>query len=190
MDFSDEALVLACRRGEEWAWEALINRYQRLIYSIPRRAGLDEDAATDIFQTVFASLIEKLDRIEQPERVQAWLVTTTKRETWRVIYSHKTITSITNDEEGAESPLDRLPDLALLPDEALLEIEKQHTVRTAVESLDDRCKQLLTMLFYRAEPPAYAEIAAALGISAGSIGPTRARCLQKLMRLLDESGLK
>lgn len=185
MDFSDEALVLACRRGEEWAWEALINRYQRLIYSIPRRAGLDEDAATDIFQNVFASLIEKLDRIEQPDRVQAWLVTTTRRETWRVVFSRKASVSIAADQEGEEDPLERLPDLAMLPDEALLELEKQHTVRAAVESLDDRCKQLLTMLFYRAEPPAYAEIAATLGISAGSIGPTRARCLQKVMRLLD-----
>ncbi|HKP13543.1 MAG TPA: sigma factor, partial [Blastocatellia bacterium] len=85
MKLSDEALVLACRRGDETAWETLVERFQRLVYTISRRAGLDEDAAADVFQNVFASLVERLDRIEQPDRIQAWLVTTAKRETWRAI---------------------------------------------------------------------------------------------------------
>jgi RNA polymerase sigma factor (sigma-70 family) len=189
MNLSDEALVLACRRGDEAAWETLVERFQRLIYTIPRRAGLDEDAAADVFQTVFASLIERLDRIEQPDRIQAWLVTTAKRETWRAVAArNQSRNAAATDEEGEEDSLDRLPDESLLPDELLLELEKQHAVRTAVGSLDERCNRLLTLLFYRAEPPAYADLAAQLGVSAGSIGPTRARCLQKLMRALKESG--
>src|SRR5690242_11091622 len=87
MNLSDEALVLACRRGDEAAWETLVERFQRLIYTIARRAGLDEDAATDVFQNVFASLVERLDRIEQPDRIQAWLVTAAKRESWRAVLS-------------------------------------------------------------------------------------------------------
>lgn len=189
MKLSDEALVLACRRGDETAWETLIERFQRLIYSIPRRAGLDEDAAADVFQNVFASLVERLDRIEQPDRIQAWLVTTAKRETWRAVLNRNESRSAASAEDETDADLlDRLPDNARLPDEVLLEMEKQHTVRTAVGALDERCNQLLTLLFYRAEPPAYAEIASRLGISAGSIGPTRARCLQKLLRILDETG--
>ena len=82
------------------------------------------------------------------------------------------------------------PDQALLPDEVVLQLEKQHAVRTAVGALDQRCNQLVTLLFYRAEPPAYSEIAASLGIAEGSIGPTRARCLQKLLRVLQESGFE
>lgn len=190
MNLSDEALVLACRRGDETAWETLIERFQRLIYSIPRRAGLDEDAAADVFQNVFTSLVERLDRIEQPDRIQAWLVTTAKRETWRAVLNRNESRSAAADDESEEDILDRLPDQARLPDEVLLQLEKQHAVRTAVGSLDERCNQLLTLLFYRAEPPAYAGIAALLGISEGSIGPTRARCLQKLMRILKESGFE
>lgn len=189
MNLSDEALVLACRRGDEAAWETLIGRFQRLIYSIPRRAGLDEDAAADVFQNVFASLVERLDRIEQPDRIHAWLVTTAKRETWRAVLNRNESRSAASAEDETDADLlARLPDNARLPDEVLLEMEKQHTVRTAVGALDERCNQLLTLLFYHAEPPAYAEIASRLGISAGSIGPTRARCLQKLLRILDDSG--
>jgi RNA polymerase sigma factor (sigma-70 family) len=188
MNLSDEALVLACRRGDEAAWETLVERFQRLIYTIARRAGLDEDAATDVFQNVFASLVERLDRIEQPDRIQAWLVTAAKREAWRAVLNRNQSRNAATADESEEDLLDRLPDQSLLPDELLLELEKQHTVRAAVGSLDERCGRLLTLLFYRAEPPAYAEVAAELNISAGSIGPTRARCLQKLLRVLKESG--
>jgi RNA polymerase sigma factor (sigma-70 family) len=79
MDDSDLQLVSDCRQGDQLAWEKLVRRYQRLIYAIPRRAGLSEDQAAEIFQDVFTTLFEKLDDIEDPERLQAWLVTTTRR---------------------------------------------------------------------------------------------------------------
>jgi RNA polymerase sigma factor (sigma-70 family) len=174
MEPSDEALVRECRRGNQDAWESLVKRYQRLIYTIPRRAGLDESSSADVFQTVFATLVERMDRIDQPDRIQAWLVTTARRETWRVILGNKSTQSIA---DSAESATVNIPDDAPLT-------EQQHEVRAAVDSLDDRCRQLLRLLFYRPDPAPYSEIAEALGITAGSIGPTRARCLQKLLKLL------
>jgi RNA polymerase sigma factor (sigma-70 family) len=182
----DEELLLACRRGDSSAWEALVNRYQRLIYAIPRRAGLDEDAASDVFQEVFTTLFEKLDDIEQPERLHAWLVTTARRKTWRLISRDRHSQGYSRDDEDAESEMNAVPDDAPLPDEALIQLEEQHRVRTSLSELDERCRKLLTLLFYRAEPPSYAEIAAETGTREGSIGPTRARCLQKLMRLLEK----
>jgi RNA polymerase sigma factor (sigma-70 family) len=77
-----------------------------------------------------------------------------------------------------------VPDDAPLPDEILLALEEEHIVRTAVAALDARCRRLLTLLFYRAEPPSYAEVARELGIREGSVGPTRARCLQKVLAVL------
>lgn len=180
---SDEVLVLACRRGDAAAWEALIARYQRLIYTIPRRAGLDEHLAAEVFQQVFATLVEHLDRIEQPARVGAWLVTAARRETWRVSRRERGARSSPTGED--ESEAEQLPDQEPLPEETLLRLEEQHRVRTAVAALDDRCRRLIALLFYCPEPPLYAAIAARLGIPEGSIGPTRARCLQKLRRLLD-----
>ena len=185
---SDEQLLAGCRRGEEGAWEALVVRYQRLIYAIPRRAGLDEDAAAEIFQDVFATLLESIENIEQPSRLQAWLVTTAKRKTWRMVGRAKALRPFASDEgEGADEMYD-LADEGLLPDEVLTRLEEQHLVRAALGELGGRCRTLLQLLFYAAEPPPYSEIAAALGTSEGSIGPTRARCLKKLLDALKKKG--
>jgi RNA polymerase sigma factor (sigma-70 family) len=187
MERTDEQLLLACRRGEEAAWEALVRRYQRLIYAIPRRAGLDEDAAAEVFQEVFTTLLENVEGIEQPSRLHAWLVTTARRKTWRVI-SRAKATRPFGGEDDAEDEMNQVADERPLADEALEQLEEQHLVRAALEGLDERCRKLLTMLFYRAEPPSYSEIAAALGTPEGSIGPTRARCLRKLLEALRKKG--
>jgi RNA polymerase sigma factor (sigma-70 family) len=188
MEPSDKQLLLSCRRGDESAWETLIRRYQRLIYAIPRRAGLDDDQAAEVFQEVFTTLFQKLNDIDDPDRLHAWLVTTAKRKTWRLISkSRQTSQTHSSDaQEGTGEELARVPDDAPLPDETLLKLERQHEVRTALGSLEERCRKLLTMLFYEPETPPYSEIAMALKISEGSIGPTRARCLQKMLRLLDK----
>ena len=181
MDDSDLQLVLACRRGDQLAWEKLIRRYQRLIYAIPLRAGLDEDQAAEIFQDVFATFFQKLNDIQEPEKLQAWLVTTARRKTWRTIAKSQTLAHDDSEAtDGAATVRDETP----LPDEQLLILEEQHQIRTAVSMLDERCQKLVQMLFYRAQPPSYAELAAELGIPEGSIGPTRARCLAKLLRIL------
>jgi RNA polymerase sigma factor (sigma-70 family) len=185
---SDEELLRACRRGDEAAWEALVRRYQRLVYAVPRRAGLDEDAAADIFQDVFATLLENVGAIEQPSRLHAWLVTTARRKTWLAIKRARRTHSL-DDEEGEGGETSSIPDEGLLPDEVLGQLEEQHLVRAALAELDERCRRLLTMLFYRADTPAYSEVAAALGTTEGSIGPTRARCLKKLLGALNEAGL-
>ncbi|HYH84340.1 MAG TPA: sigma-70 family RNA polymerase sigma factor [Pyrinomonadaceae bacterium] len=185
---TDEQLLASCRRGEEGAWEALVHRYQRLVYAVPRRAGLDEDAASEIFQEVFTALLESIESIEQPSRLQAWLVTTAKRKTWRAIGRAKAMRHFATDENDEQSEMYDLADERVLPDEALAKLEEQHTVRAALGEMDERCRKLLQMLFYRAEPPPYSEIAAALGTSEGSIGPTRARCLKKLLDVLRKKG--
>ena len=183
---SDLELVLACRRGDQLAWEKLIRRYQRLIYAIPLRAGLDEDQAADIFQDVFTTLFQKLDDIEEPEKLQAWLVTTTRRKTWRIISQSQVGGRAATNHDLQQEEASTIRDETPLPDEQLLMLEEQHRIRTALSSLDQRCRTLLELLFYRREPPSYAEIAASLGIPEGSIGPTRARCLAKLLRVLEK----
>ena len=189
MQPSDEELVRACQRGDEQAWEQLVERYQRLVYAVPRRAGLDQEAAADIFQRVFVKLLEHIDRIEQPARIQAWLVTTARRETWQLGKRER----ITAGHVSIDATVDEEPSLAIAddtdgPDEQFLLLEEQHSVRLAIASLGERCRVLLTLLFYHPETPPYSEIAATLQIREGSIGPTRARCLQKFLDELDAQG--
>jgi RNA polymerase sigma factor (sigma-70 family) len=188
MERDDADLVRACRAGDPDAWEVLVRRYQRLIYHIPRRAGLDEDLAAEVFQRVFTILVEKLDSLAQPERIRSWLVTTARRECWAINRRERQTLSLPQPSQEGDDGLE-LVDPGLLPGEALERIERQHQIRQAMAALDDRCRQLLSMLFFQAEPPPYAEIAAALGTSAGSIGPTRARCLEKLRTIADQSGI-
>ena len=185
MEPSDKELLAACRRGEETAWEELVHRYQRLIFTIPRRAGLDEDQSADVFQEVFATLLRKLNDIDDPERLHAWLVTTARRITSRVISKSQLSISVDDHSEVLQQKLPSMADKAALADEVLLGLEEQHRVRRALTRLDERCQKLLQLLFYESKPLSYAEIAALLGTSAGSIGPTRARCLEKLLRLLE-----
>jgi len=185
MEPSDEALVLACRSGDAAAWETLIARYQRLVFSIPRRVGLDTDLSAEVFQQVFTILLERLDQIERPMYIGAWLATTARREARRVRWRERNSSLALGLDEHSD---DDILDTALLPDEVLLRLEEQHKIRAAVAALDDRCRTLLTLLFYQPEPPAYADIAVTIGATEGSVGPTRARCLQKLRRLLDAAG--
>lgn len=184
---TDRELLSACRNGDESSWEALVDRYQRLIYTIPRRAGLNQDQASEVFQDVFVTLLQKIDDINDPDRLHAWLVTAARRKTWRLLSKERLWKGVeANDEDDGEGSLNLVVDENPLPDEVLLRLEEQHRVRTAVAELDERCQKLLTLLYYQNEPPSYAEIADAFGTSEGSIGPTRARCLKKLLRLLGD----
>jgi RNA polymerase sigma factor (sigma-70 family) len=184
---SDEMLVQACLRGDNAAWETLVLRYQRLIYSIPRRAGLSEDLASEVFQHVFATLVEQLPTIKQPDRIKAWLVTTARRESWRVSRQQRAMGPKPTVSDGSGTVDVDTPDNDPLPEEVVVRLEQQDAIRQAMQQLDERCRRLLTLLFYTPEPPAYADIARELGTSEGSIGPTRARCLEKLRHGLSES---
>jgi RNA polymerase sigma factor (sigma-70 family) len=182
MEPSDEALVLACRNGDTTAWQLLVDRYQRLVYAIARHAGLDPEQSSDVFQHVFAMLVERLDQIEQPALIGTWLTSTARHEAWRVSRRERSTRLASLDALAVGEPFAD----GLLPEALVLRLEEQHQVRAAIASLDERCRKLLILLFYRTDTAPYAEIAATLEMSAGSIGPTRARCLRKLRRILDD----
>ena len=188
----DAALVARCRSGDGAAWAVLVRRYQRIVYAIAMRTGADEHAAADVFQTVFSRLHEHLPRLAQPERLQAWVVTTAKREALRVRQVGRRTVSMTraDDADGAAIE-DTIADDAPLAEEALDRLQQLNLLRTALDRLDPRCRDLLTLLFADDdERPAYDAVARRLGLPVGSIGPTRARCLAKLRGLVEhgESG--
>lgn len=185
----DAQLVVECRRGDSRAWEQLVRRYQRLIFSIARRARLDADDAADVFQTVFARLHEHLDGLTQPERVRAWLVTTARRETLRLLRDARRSVPLLTSESTDDHDPGAIPELAdpdPLPQELLEQLQLQHRMRLARQRLAEPCRSLLDLLYCQDEPPAYAEIAVRLDMPEGSIGPTRSRCLAKLRRLMDD----
>lgn len=183
LERNDAELIRACRRGDETAWDALVERYQRLIFTVSRRAGLSQEQAADVFQEVFLTLFEKLDEIEQPERIRSWLVTTAKFKTWGVIRRRRGIHS-PETEEAMELEMANLPDTAPLADARLVELEEQHLIRTALMELDERCRTILSMIYLRETAASYTAVAAEIGVGETSISPLRARCLQKLAKIL------
>lgn len=185
MELSDETLVIACRRNDAAAWDLLVGRYRQLIFTIGRRAGLDEEQAADLLQLVFTILLERIDTIERPDLVGAWLISTTRREAWRLRRRER----LAGVSAAESATLDSLADSSELPDELVQRLEAQRRLYVALDALDGRCRELLTMLYLRADNPTYAEIAVALGMREGAVGPTRARCLQKLRRLMGEEQL-
>jgi RNA polymerase sigma factor (sigma-70 family) len=184
---SDPSLLARCRSGDSGAWSELVDRYRRLVWSVILKHRMREEAAEDVFQHVFTALISGIDSIQDEGALASWLVTTTKRRCWRVIgQSRKEAErsrSFDSDPENRVDPEDERDD----PVEVRGQVEKQ-LVREALERLGGKCKELLEALFSCEGEPNYTVIAEKLGIRIGSIGPTRARCLQKMSALLGRMG--
>ena len=182
----DARLVARCRAGEAAAWRALVQRYQRLVNAIVTRTGLDGHTAADVFQTVFQRLYEHLPTLSQPERLQAWIVTTARREALRELRRHARHESLDAGDGEDDGPglAERLADEGPRAEEQLAELQQLDLLRDALERLDTRCRELLLLVF-RADDEAldYDEIAQRMNMPRGSLGPTRGRCLDKLRRL-------
>jgi RNA polymerase sigma factor (sigma-70 family) len=169
-------LVARARHGDQRAWDALVERYAPLVWSICRQYRLGEDAG-DVAQTVWLALVSQLGAIRDPAALAGWLSTTTRRECLRAARAARRL-----------PPAGQVLDVADLPDERarmaeddLLAAERHDALRQAFADLPTASRELVTLLLE--DPPLpYAQISARLGIPVGSIGPSRARCLEKLRR--------
>src|SRR4051794_27532823 len=168
--------------GEQASWDRLVERYGGLVWSVARSYRLTPEDAADVSQTTWLRLVEHLGRLNEPQRVSAWLVTTAKRECLRVIRSRSRERIL--DLEGLSSATDSDPP----PDHRLLATERTALLMQGLGKLGDGCQRLLRVLM-ASPPPSYEVVSAALGMPIGSIGPTRARCLNHLRRQLAELGI-
>lgn len=174
----DERLVEACLSGDQRAWEALIHRYKRLIYSFPRRYGATPPDAADVFQLVCAELFSALPRLRRHLSLRAWIMTVSSHQAYHWKRRHL---RRAQREQEVDAVVLGVPD----PPSATLEAsEEAAAVRAAVAQLPERDRALVQLLFYEDPPVPYHDVAARLGLAIGSIGLVRARCLRKLERIL------
>ncbi len=174
---SDADLVSLCLSGDDDAWKTLVDRFQRLVISIPLAGGLPFDDAAEIAQITFVRLIDHLSNLENTDAVRVWLLTTARRLTideYRKKQRRRQAAPLI--EGAAEDPL---------PDAAIEHLEDVESIRTALESMGEPCRPLLKILYYGrgGDIPAYTEVSRQLGLPVGSIGPTRGRCLAKLLQI-------
>jgi RNA polymerase sigma factor (sigma-70 family) len=173
-DLDTEALLSAAGRNDQEAWDALVARYSGLLWAIARSFRLDTADAADVVQATWLRLVENLGRIVEPARLAAWLATTVRRECLQAI-RREGRTRVVHHLDAGDDVVDPAPPV----EEIVLTDERDTALWRVFGTLSDRCQRLLRVLM-ASPPPAYAEVAEALDMAIGSIGPTRKRCLEHL----------
>ncbi len=171
-DPSVVSLVSRVGDGDQDAWNELIERYAPLVWSICARSQLSREDIDDAAQSVWLLLVENIGRLREPAALPGWLATTTRRECLRILGAAQR-----REQREEHVP----PGLADTTEQEIIAAERNAALRAAFAEMQRGCRELLAMLM--SDPlRSYAEISATLGIPVGSIGPTRARCLDQLRR--------
>ncbi len=171
--------------GDRTAFDTLVEAASPLMWRVVRGAGLDQVTGEDVLQTVWMSALRSAGDIRDPRTIVKWLLTSTRREAWRV--SKRTRADL--HRSGAVFGVDSEEAMALpdsgeaAPDEVVFRDDRQRRLWEHVKALPERCRQLLSVIAF-ADRPDYSHLAEALGMPVGSIGPTRGRCLAKLRDVL------
>lgn len=174
----NESLLSAAARGDQAAWNELVSRYEALLWSIARGFRLSSADCADVVQNTWLKLVEKLDRVDDPDRLAGWLGTTARRECLQLLRRAER-------RRVADLPPPDVPDDGPPVDEGLLVAERDAALRRAVEQLSDKCRELIRVLMV-SPPLTYLEVSAVLDMPVGSIGPSRGRCLDHLRALTEE----
>jgi RNA polymerase sigma factor (sigma-70 family) len=176
-NITDRDLIRACKAGDARAWEKLLEKYERLTYSISLNYGLTTEDAADVTQITFTILLQNLSTLSDEIRLAPWLATVARRHTWRVLARNRR-EAVNPDEDLAEN--EALG--GIVNDQERWEMIEW--LNYGLDLLDDRCRRLLLALYFDAEQSSYAQVADQLKLPIGSIGPTRARCLEQMKQYL------
>ena len=180
--WTDTRLVQQCLRGSEEAWSALIDKYKNLIFSIPIKYGFSPDDATDIFQAVCLELLSELPKLRKAKALPKWIMQVTAHKCFHHKRELQRMETTDADGKAAEQST---PARA---EGILREAEEEQALRYAMSELPARCRRLIQMLFFEEPARPYQQLAAELGLSTGSIGFIRQRCLERLRKRLREAG--
>lgn len=169
----------AYRAGDGQGMDDLVDLLNPLLWNVARSQGLAPAAAEDAVQTAWLRLVESSGRIDEPQAVMGWLLVTVKRESWRIGRR----TPVQPAAPGTAGVARELEDQAPGPELVAILSERQRRLWSHLQTLSLKCQELLRVIAY-ADKPDYAQVAEALDMPVGSIGPTRGRCLTKLRALL------
>lgn len=176
--FSLTLLVPRAARGDSAAWLLIIERFTDMLWSVARSYRLSHDDAAQVVQATWMGLLEHLTTIERPEALPGWLVATARREAVQLMRQHARDSRHTGIDDGPrQAPVLRVVEQ---PDEG-----RDAQLWEAFGRLPENCQRLLRVLMMT-DRPNYVEVAEALSMPVGSIGPTRVRCLARLSALVRE----
>jgi RNA polymerase sigma factor (sigma-70 family) len=176
--WDDGTLVRVCLDGNERAWHVLIEKYRRLIYSVPVRYGLRPEDAADVFQHVCMNLFTELPRLRNSGALRSWLITVAAHQSFHMKKRRQVLAD--REQGGRDEDLFAAPISA----EFAEQLEREQALREAISELPPRCRELVRLLFYEQPPLPYRDIAKRLGLAVGSVGYIRGRCLKRLQQAL------
>lgn len=171
-------LFRAYREGDEARMGELVGMLTPILWHTARAQRLERESAEDVVQSAWLALVRSSDTIADPQAVLGWLITTVRREAWRVMKRDGRAEPTEFEDDDVVARVSERPEERVLADDDAGRLW-QHLAR-----LPDRCQALLRVIAF-ADRPDYAAVAQALGMPVGSIGPTRGRCLAKLRAQLD-----
>lgn len=177
------SLVASASAGDAAAWGSIVDRFSSLLWGTARSFRLSQAEAEDVVQNTWLRLLDNLSGIQQPEALAGWLATTARYECLGLL-RRRGRDHLVRDDDLAATVVD---DNAVALDSALLTDERDAQLWSCFNQLPERCRRLLRILMAH-DRPNYTEVAAALDMPVGSIGPTRGRCLGTLRGLVAESG--
>ena len=183
--WTDERLVAECRKGNQDAWAALVEKYKNLIFSVPIKFGLPREDAADIFQAVCLDLLSDLPQLREPRALPKWLMQMSFHKCLRWKKQRLVLFDDPLEIEGVSEASSEE-----LPEEMMYQVQREQMLRDAVASLAPRCHRMIAMLFFESPARPYQEVAKELGIATGSIGFIRGRCLRMLRQRLQKEGFQ
>jgi len=182
--WSDTRLVKECLSGNEEAWSLLIEKYKALIHSIPVKYGLPADEAADVFQATCMELLVRLPELREPRALPKWLMQVAHHQCYR--WKQQQRRTVSRDAE----PGLPVPETPAIAESLIQQTQEEQILREARAALTPQCRRLVELLFFETPARPYAEVAAELGLSVGSIGFTRQKCIERLRRHLDQLGFR
>lgn len=170
---TDQELLLRCQARDAEAWTRLVGRYERLVFRVAVRNGLDREDAADVTQSTFAALFDSINTLREGERLPFWLMTVARRHAWRALKRAERERSFMDiRQEGTHSSIE--------------EWERLTVLQNAIKQLPAPCRELVEALYFDPSAPSYAELAKRMDRAIGGIGPMRGRCLEHLKVILGE----
>lgn len=172
MQFSDEALIEETRSGSKSAYGRLMERYERLVFSVSVSYVRNSDDALDITQDVFLRVYQKLDLYRGDGTFKAWLVRIAHNESISWLRRQK------RNQDIDELTPDMAPSVGPEQEIRVVKDERWKMLLDEIGHLNPKQRMALTMRYFQEMP--IREIAGVMECSEGNVKSLLFRGVDKL----------